>query len=140
MFPKARVVAIEPDPDNVDILSKLHCIVAITSPPAQDLRSLAKPGYVQYGCGWSAPKEWTNFDASLTLKWERLPILGRYTKNSQHFPVNVRPGDIVKGLPVPDEAVRAFTPATCLSISGWRTFRKLSKIPSAFFGKAGFSD
>ncbi len=78
--------------------------VAITSPTAQELRSSAKSGYVQYGCGWSAPKEWTNFDASLTLKWERLPILGRYTKNSRHFPVNVRPGDVVKGLPVPDES------------------------------------
>jgi hypothetical protein len=36
--------------------------------------------YVQYGCGWSAPKEWVNYDASPTLKWERIPILGRYTK------------------------------------------------------------
>ena len=60
--------------------------------------------YVQYGCGWSAPKEWTNFDASLTLKWERIPILGRYTKNARHFPENVRSGDIVKGLPVGNES------------------------------------
>jgi SAM-dependent methyltransferase len=57
---------------------------------------------VQYGCGWSAPEEWLNFDSSLTLKWERLPILGRYTKNSQRDPANVRSGDIVRGLPVPD--------------------------------------
>jgi hypothetical protein len=60
--------------------------------------------YVQYGRGWSAPKEWINFDASLTLKWERIPILGRYTKNPRHFPANVRPGNIVKGLPVDDES------------------------------------
>jgi predicted SAM-dependent methyltransferase len=60
--------------------------------------------YVQYGCGWCAPKEWINFDASLTLRWERIPILGRCTKNSQRFPVNVRPGDIVEGLPIPDES------------------------------------
>jgi SAM-dependent methyltransferase len=58
--------------------------------------------YVQFGCGWTAPTEWTNFDASLTLKWERIPILGHYTKNAKHFPANVRSGDIVKGLPVPD--------------------------------------
>lgn len=58
--------------------------------------------YVQYGCGWSAPPQWVNFDASLTLKWERLPLVGRYTKNSQRFPVNVRFGDIVQGLPVED--------------------------------------
>jgi hypothetical protein len=61
--------------------------------------------YVQYGCAWSAPKEWTNFDASLTLKWERLPILGRtYTKNGRRFPANAKPGDIVKGLPIRDES------------------------------------
>jgi len=66
----------------------------------------ASPEYVQYGCGWSAPKEWTNFDSSLTLKWERLPILGLYTKNSRHYPPNVRFGDIIKGLPVPGESCR----------------------------------
>jgi SAM-dependent methyltransferase len=71
------------------------------SPSRQDFN------YVQYGCGQCAPKEWTNFDASLTLKWERLPILGRYTKNSQRFPENVRPGDIVKGLPIPDGSCQA---------------------------------
>src|ERR1700733_6668534 len=73
-------------------------------------QTIAIPGaslsnYVQYGCGWSAPKEWINFDASLTLKWERLPILGRcYTKNALPFPPNVKPGDIVKGLPIRAES------------------------------------
>jgi hypothetical protein len=63
--------------------------------------------YVQYGCGFSAPKEWINFDASPTLKWERIPIIGRvYTKNSQRFPPNVRCGDIVAGLPVRDRTCR----------------------------------
>jgi len=57
--------------------------------------------YVQYGCGWSAPRGWRNFDASPTLRFERLPILGRlYTKNGARFPENVEYGDIVKGLPV----------------------------------------
>jgi SAM-dependent methyltransferase len=79
-------------------------MATVNSPSVQDLRGSPRSDYVQYGCGWGAPKEWNNFDASLTLKWERLPFLGRYTKNSQHFPVNVRPGDIVKGLPVPDES------------------------------------
>lgn len=60
-----------------------------------------KSEYVQYGCGWSAPDEWRNFDASPTLRYERLPILGRlYTKNHDRFPINVEYGDIVKGLPV----------------------------------------
>jgi SAM-dependent methyltransferase len=59
--------------------------------------------YVHYGCGFTAPLQWVNFDASNTLKWERFPIIGRlYTKNSQRFPRNVRCGDIVTGLPVPD--------------------------------------
>jgi len=59
--------------------------------------------YVQYGCGFTAPSQWMNFDASNTLKWERIPLIGRtYTKNSQRFPRNVRCGDIVAGLPVPD--------------------------------------
>src|SRR5439155_5051033 len=45
--------------------------------------------------------------ASLTLKWERIPIIGQmYTKNAQRFPPNVRRGDIVKGLPVPDRSCR----------------------------------
>jgi hypothetical protein len=57
--------------------------------------------YVQYGCGFTAPKEWVNFDASPTLKWERTPVLGKlYAKNGQRFPPNVKRGDIVRGLPV----------------------------------------
>jgi hypothetical protein len=57
--------------------------------------------YVQYGCGWCAPETWTNFDGSPTLRFERLPIVGRlYTKNSRRFPDNVRFGDIVRGLPI----------------------------------------
>ena len=78
----------------------------VTAPaaPVHTIVGSAKSCYVQYGCGWCAPKEWTNFDASLTLKWERIPVLGRYTKNSRHFPANVRSGDIVKGLPLEDQS------------------------------------
>ena len=58
--------------------------------------------YVQYGCGFCAPEGWENFDASPTLRFERLPIIGRlYTKNRSRFPASVRYGDIVLGLPVP---------------------------------------
>lgn len=57
--------------------------------------------YVQYGCGFCAPKRWLNFDASPTLRFERIWVLGRfYTKNRQRFPDEVRYGDIVRGLPV----------------------------------------
>ena len=56
--------------------------------------------YVQFGCGLSAPKEWLNFDSSLTLRFEKIPLLGKlYSKNEFRFPSNVLFGDIVKGLP-----------------------------------------
>jgi SAM-dependent methyltransferase len=61
--------------------------------------------YVQYGCGWSAPEGWRNFDASPTLRFERLPLVGKlYTKNKERFPDNVEYGDIVKGLPIEFES------------------------------------
>jgi len=57
--------------------------------------------YVQYGCGFSAPEGWLNFDASPTLRFEKLPLIGKlYTKNSKRFPRNVYYGDVVKGLPI----------------------------------------
>lgn len=59
--------------------------------------------YVQYGCGWSAPSGWRNFDASPTLRFERLPLIGKlYSKNKARFPENIEFGDIVQGLPVAD--------------------------------------
>jgi len=56
--------------------------------------------YVQYGCGFSAPAEWINYDASPTLQFERIPLIGKmFTRNERRFPENVKYGDIVKGLP-----------------------------------------
>ena len=64
--------------------------------------------FVQYGCGWSAPPDWINFDASPTLRLERLPIVGRLVnKNETAFPPNVRFGDIVRGLPIPDQSCQS---------------------------------
>lgn len=61
--------------------------------------------YVQYGCGWCAPEGWVNFDASPTLRFERIPVVGQlYTKNAARFPANVRYGDIVEGLPIAPES------------------------------------
>jgi SAM-dependent methyltransferase len=63
--------------------------------------------YIQYGCGFSAPDGWRNFDASPTLRFERLPLFGRlFKKNEFRFPENVEYGDIVKGLPVIDESCK----------------------------------
>jgi SAM-dependent methyltransferase len=59
--------------------------------------------YVQVGCGYCAPDGWLNYDASPTLRWERLPLLGSlWTPNAQRFPRNARYGDVVRGLPLPD--------------------------------------
>lgn len=56
--------------------------------------------YVQYGCGFSAPAGWLNFDASPTLRFERSPLGFLYTRNARRFPALVRYGDIVRGLPI----------------------------------------
>ena len=59
--------------------------------------------FIQYGCGYSSPDGWRNFDASPTLRFERLPVIGKlYTKNDSPFPANVEYGDIVRGLPLQD--------------------------------------
>ena len=59
--------------------------------------------YVQYGCGWSVSETdgWRHFDASPTLLFERIPVIGKlYTRNKTRFPDHVEFGDIVRGLPV----------------------------------------
>jgi len=60
---------------------------------------------VQFGCGHVAPSGWLSFDASPTLRFERLPGIGRlYTRNAARFPSSVRYGDIVRGLPLADRS------------------------------------
>ena len=64
--------------------------------------------YVHYGCGFCAPREWLNFDASPTLRLQRLPVLGRWVvTNNGRFPPNVLYGDIVRGLPLTARTCRA---------------------------------
>lgn len=59
--------------------------------------------FVQYGCGLSAPQGWRNFDASPTLRLQRLPIIGGLvTRGRVRFPANVAYGDVVRGLPLAD--------------------------------------
>jgi ubiquinone/menaquinone biosynthesis C-methylase UbiE len=63
---------------------------------------------VQYGCGLSAPSGWVNFDASPTLRLERVPLIGVLRAESKRlFPLNVKYGDIVRGLPVASHSCRA---------------------------------
>ena len=54
--------------------------------------------YVQYGCGLCAPDGWVNFDASPTLRLQKIPVLGRFSK--VRFPASARFGDIRLGLPI----------------------------------------
>ena len=61
--------------------------------------------YVQYGCGTCAPEGWANFDASLRLRIENLPGVRAVMGRRVLFPANVRYGDILAGLPVPDGTV-----------------------------------
>lgn len=61
---------------------------------------------VQYGCGFSSPVGWMNFDSSPTLRFERIPLIGRfYTRNAQRFPDGVNFGNVVSGLPFRDDSV-----------------------------------
>lgn len=49
------------------------------------------------GCGHTVGKNWINVDSSITLAFERIPIVGRiYTKNTSRFPDCVIYGDITK--------------------------------------------
>jgi len=64
-------------------------------------KNLENEIYVQYGCGWCAPERWRNFDASPTLRFERIPLIGKlYTKNKDRFPDNAEYGNVARGLPV----------------------------------------
>ncbi len=92
--------------------------------------------YVQFGCGWLAPEGWRNFDASPTLRFERIPVIGTlYTKNDSRFPENVEYGDITVGLPIPDESCKGIYCSHVLehlSLNDFRdalsnTHRKLQK-------------
>jgi SAM-dependent methyltransferase len=63
---------------------------------------------VQFGCGLCAPSQWRNFDASPTLRLQKLPAIGKLVPSGPfgRFPDNVEYGDIAKGLPLADASVR----------------------------------
>jgi hypothetical protein len=64
--------------------------------------------HLQYGCGLSAPADWVNYDASPSLRLQRLPVIGRMKGlGAVRFPAHVRYGDIVRGIPVRDGSCRA---------------------------------
>lgn len=63
---------------------------------------------VQFGCGLSCPEGWLNYDSSPRLFLQRLPVVGRWMPKGPFgaFPMQVRYGDIVKGLPLREGSVR----------------------------------
>jgi predicted SAM-dependent methyltransferase len=69
--------------------------------------STAEARFTQFGCGLCAPPRWLNFDASPAMRLQRLPIVGNLVPSGQfgRYPTNVRYGNIVNGLPIPDESV-----------------------------------
>jgi hypothetical protein len=59
--------------------------------------------WIQFGCGLSAPAGWKNYDSSVSLWLQRIPVLGSLMPGGAfgRFPLNARFGDIVRGLPEP---------------------------------------
>lgn len=63
--------------------------------------------YVQYGCGTLVNNKWNNYDASPTLFIQKIPLLGKIARKWLNcvFPDTVFYGNIVRGLPIPDNSV-----------------------------------
>jgi SAM-dependent methyltransferase len=61
---------------------------------------------VQFGSGPDAVDGWLNFDSSPSVVLSRIPILRNYLLHGRpRFASAVRHGDVVRGLPLPDESV-----------------------------------
>lgn len=85
--------------------------------------------YVQYGCGLSAPVQWENFDASPTLRIQKIPIVNTLIgkKLNTIFPENVLYGDIIKGLPVDENSCKAVYCSHTLEHLSLEDFRRALK-------------
>jgi len=61
---------------------------------------------INFGCGLCVTSGWRNFDASPTLRLQRLPFLGRVMQSltGPLFPAEAVFGDIVRGLPESDSS------------------------------------
>lgn len=62
---------------------------------------------VNFGCGLSCGVGWRNYDASLTLYFQRFPVFGTFARQfiKPRFPVQARFGNILHGLPEPTSGV-----------------------------------
>jgi SAM-dependent methyltransferase len=85
--------------------------------------------YVQYGCGLSAPNGWINFDASPTLRIQKIPVFGAFINNKQYvrFPTKVHYGDIIKGLPIDEDSCTGVYCSHTLEHLALQDFRKALK-------------
>jgi hypothetical protein len=95
--------------------------------------------YVQFGCGLCAPLSWRNFDASPTLRLQKVPLLRRFFMNEKYpiFPKNVEYGNIVKGLPVNKESCRAIFCSHVLEHLSLNDFRVAIKNTYLYLEKGG---
>ena len=94
--------------------------------------------YVQYGCGFSAPDGWMNFDASPTLRFERVPLIGRlYTRNARRFPASARFGDVVYGLPIQPGTVRGLFASHVLEHLSLADCRKALRNSHVYLAQGG---
>ena len=59
---------------------------------------------VNFGCGLSVAPDWLNYDASPTLRLQRLPLIGQVVGRliAPRFPLLAHYGDVVRGLPLAD--------------------------------------
>ena len=58
--------------------------------------------YIRIGCHFTVEPSWENYDASPTLRFEKIPLISRlYTKNERRFPDEVKYGNIVTSLLCP---------------------------------------
>ena len=88
--------------------------------------------YLQFGAGFSCPDSFDNYDASPTLFFERIPLIGKlYTKNAARFPRNTKYGDITSGLSVMPASYRGIYCSHVLehlTVAGFRSALRNSHI------------
>ncbi|MGB0629693.1 MAG: methyltransferase domain-containing protein [Alphaproteobacteria bacterium] len=84
--------------------------------------------FIHVGSHFTVGPSWENFDASPTLRFEKIPVIGKlYTKNERRFPEQVKYGNIVKSTLCPPgtaEAVFASHMVEHASLSDFRTVLK----------------
>jgi len=96
--------------------------------------------YVQFGCGLSAPLSWRNFDNSPTLRLQRLAIVGQMfrSKRFPQWPGNVEYGDVVTGLPVQPNSVKAIYCSHVLEHLALNDFRRALGHIHSYLIQGGF--